>query len=145
MSVTEERLIAASPAAVWSVVSNPAIHPRLDARSQLESTVGDAGQPSSEYVLVVGAAAGIKVRLRYMIVDAQPNVRLVAAVSRDGKNHSEQRAEIWPNRDGTLLRWTVTAPGGLLPPTRRLLAVVMAHQLRTWLLAVEREALVESS
>jgi uncharacterized protein YndB with AHSA1/START domain len=141
VSVAKERLIAADPAAVWFVVSNPAMHERLDARSRLESTVGNDGQIGSEYVVVF--SAGAKFRIRYVIVDAEPNVRLVAAVSTGGTKQ-EQRADIWPTGEGTLLRFTVTLPAPWFVLTRRTVTRAVARQMEKWLSAVEREALLVS-
>lgn len=143
VSVTEERLIAASPAAVWSIVSDPAMHERLDPRCRLETASSEGDQVPSEYVLVVQAGALTKVRLRYFIVDAEPNVRWMAEVSRGGKAQGEQRAELSSSGEGTLLRWMVTLWTGRL--TRRLTAASCERQLRTWLAAVEREAVLDGS
>lgn len=143
VSVTEERLIAAPPAAVWFVVSNPAMHERLDSRSRLESSVGNDGQIGSEYVVVFRAGVGVKFRVRYLIVDAEPNVRLAATVSAGG-TVQEQRADIWSTGGGTLLRWTVTYSAPWFGPTRRIMASAVARQTRKWLSAVEREALLAS-
>lgn len=119
------------------------MHERLDARCRLESTSGGDGLVSSEYVVALSAGGHRTIRLRYVVVDAEPNVRLVAKVSRDGKDQGEQRAELSPIDGGTQLRWTVTFPAGRL--ARRLVVAVAGRQLRTWLAAVEREAVAASS
>lgn len=138
VSVPGERQIDASSDAVWSVVSDPAMHERLDPRCRLESTSGDAGQVGSEYVLVVKAGRFTKVRLRYVVVESEPNSRLVANVSRSGRQQGEQRAELSPDGLGTNLRWTVSVS---VPSfTARLAARASERQLTEWLAAVEREA-----
>jgi hypothetical protein len=63
--------------AVWSVISTPAMHERLDARLRLESSTGDNGSLLSEYVLAMSRGSRASVHLRYVIVDAEQNVRLV--------------------------------------------------------------------
>lgn len=138
VSLTEERTIAASPAAVWSVISDPVMHERLDPRCRLGSTSGTTGEVGSRYELTVRAGALTKVRLQYDVVEAEPEARWAAAVSRDGRPQGEQRAEMSPSEGGTLLRWTVTMMAGGL--TCRLAAASGRQQLRTWLAAVEREA-----
>lgn len=143
LEVTEECTIAASTNVVWSVISSPAMHERLDPRCRLESTSGEAGQVSSEYLLTVRAGLFARFRLRYVIVDAEPSTRLVAEVSRGEKRAGEQRAELVPDGAGTLLRWTVVQ--WVSSPARRIAEATTRRQLTTWLEAVEREALAASA
>ena len=118
------------------------MHERLDPRCRLESWSGEPGQVSSEYVLAVNAGLFASFRLRYLIVDAEAPSRLAAEVTRGGKRAGEQRAELVPDGSGTLLRWTTVLWVG--PRTRRIAEATSRKQLKTWLDAVEREALAAS-
>lgn len=136
VSVTQERRIAATPAAVWYVISTPEMHDRLDPRCHLESTTGN-GDVGSAYVLNVRAGL-LRARLRYIIREAIPETRWVAEVDRAGKDAGVQRAELVPEAAGTLLRWTVTQPSDRL--TRRLVTAWCERELDTWLAAVDRHS-----
>jgi len=139
VSVTQERQLAADPAAVWSVISDPAMHERLDARARLESRSGEDGEAGSGYVLAMRVAPLVKIRLQYDIVEAEREKRLVAHVTRKNSRYGEQQAELTSGPDGTLLRWTVVLSVG--PVTARVAEQSIAQQLTPWLEAVEREAL----
>lgn len=65
-----------------------------------------------------------------------PRCRLVSATGKTGEPGSGY--ELTVRAGGTVLRWTVTLPGGGL--TGRLAGASAKKQLRTWLAAVEREA-----
>lgn len=139
LEVTQERSIAAAPAAVWSVVSSPVMQERLDRRIRLLSSSGEDGAVSSEYVLRYRSGL-FTFRMRYVVVEAEPGVRLVAEVWRGEKKAAEQRAEIAPAGDGSLLRWTVVQWVG--PRTRRFAETSCEKQLKVWLEAVERDSLL---
>jgi len=136
VSVTHERRIAASPAAVWYVISTPEMHERLDPRCHLALTAGQGGV-GSEYVLDVRAGLA-RARLRYVIREAIPQTRWVAEIDRAGRDAGVQRAELVPETTGTLLRWTVTLPAGRL--TRRLVTASCERELNKWLAAVDHHA-----
>ena len=112
VSVTQERRIAATPAAVWYVIATPEMHEHLDPRCHLESTTGN-GDVGSEYVLDIHAGRA-RARLRYVVVEAIPETRWAAEITLAGKDAGAQRAELLPEAEGTLLRWTVTRPAGRL-------------------------------
>jgi len=136
VSVTQERRIAATPAAVWYVISTPQMHERLDPRCRLESTTGN-GDGGSEFVLNIRAGLA-RARLRYLIREAIPETRWVAEVYRAGKDAGVQRAELRPETAGTVLRWTVTLPTGRL--TRRLVTASCERELDKWLAAVDHHS-----
>jgi carbon monoxide dehydrogenase subunit G len=134
VSVTQERRIAATPVAVWYVISTPEMHERLDPRCHLQSTTGN-GDVGSEYVLDVRAGLA-RARLRYVVCEAIPETRWVAEIDRAGKAAGVQCAELVPETAGTLLRWTVTLPTARL--TRRLVTAWCGRELDKWLAAVDR-------
>ncbi|SDC96501.1 SRPBCC family protein [Nocardioides lianchengensis] len=138
VAVTQERLIPTRPAAVWSVVADPAMQERLDGRVRLESSSGADGEVGSGYVLAIRVAPLVKMRLTYDVVEADPESRLVAHVTRKGVRYGEQHAELTSGPDGTLLRWTVVVSVG--PVTARIAEQSVAQQLTPWLDAVAREA-----
>ena len=129
VSVTQERRIAAAPAAVWYVVTTPQMYERLDPRCHLESTTGN-GEVGSQYVFTVRASLA-RARLHYLIREA----RWMAEVDRAGKHAGVQRAELLPDTAGTLLRWTVDMPTGRL--TRRLVTASCKRELNKWLTTVD--------
>lgn len=135
-----ERLIDADPQVVWSVIAEPAMQERIDPRCRVEFVSGGAGEMSSEYVLAFRSGSLGVTRLRYVVVDAEPGVRWVAAVERGGKAHGEQRAELSTSPNGTLLRWTVTMWAGAL--NRPLFTATCRRALPKWLAALEREAVL---
>lgn len=139
LEVTQARSIAAPPDAVWAVISRPAMHERLDRRLSLVSASGEDGQVSSEYVLRYRSGL-LTVRMRYVVIESDPPARLVAEVSRGEKKLAEQRGEVEPAGDGSLLRWTVVQWVG--PLTRRFAEASCEKQLKLWLDAVERESLL---
>jgi carbon monoxide dehydrogenase subunit G len=136
VSVTQQRHIAATPAAVWYVISTPEMHERLDPRCHLESTTG-SGDVGSEFVLNLRAGLA-RARLRYMVREAIPKTRWVAEIDRAGKGAGVQSAELVPEKAGTLLRWTVTLRTGSL--TRRLVTASCERELDKWLAAVDHHA-----
>jgi carbon monoxide dehydrogenase subunit G len=137
VSVTRERHIPATPDAIWSVISTPEMHERLDSRCHLESATGDGGA-GSEYVLVVRAGL-IKTRLRYVVRESVPERRWIAEVDRGGSAAGVQHADLSRDEAGTLLRWNVTLSAGRL--TRHLVTRSCERELERWLAAVDREAL----
>jgi carbon monoxide dehydrogenase subunit G len=135
VSVTQERLIRTTPDNVWSVITAPEMHERLDSRCALGPVNGNVG---SDYELVVRAGAS-KARLRYRIREVAIERRWAADVERGGKSAGTQEADLSPEGQATLLRWTVTLPTTRL--TRRLVAASCDRELKQWLAAVERESL----
>jgi carbon monoxide dehydrogenase subunit G len=140
VSVTQERHISATPDAVWSVITAPEMHERLDSRCHLESTTG-GGEVGSEYVLLVRAGLA-RARLRYVVREAIRETRWIADIHRGGKQAGVQHAELKRAETGTLLRWTVTMPTGRL--TRRLVTASCERELEKWLAAVDHEALAHA-
>lgn len=142
VSVTQDQPIAAAPAAVWAVVSDPAMHERLDRRVRLERGSGVSGEVGSHYEVSIRSGVFTRVRLRYDVVEAQPQRRLAVCITRGGRPQAEQLAELIPRGDHTLLRWTamvLTASWA-----RRLVEATNPRQLKVWLAAVEREALLHA-
>jgi carbon monoxide dehydrogenase subunit G len=143
LEVTAEQSIAASPDVVWSLLADPATYPRLDKRYRLESTSGEAGTVSSEYLLAVKAGLFTKVRFRFVVVEAERPTRLVTESWRGEKPAGGQRAEIRPEGEGTKLYWTAVL--WVWPRTRRFVAASSRQRLKTWLADVEREALAAAA
>lgn len=137
-SVSEERSIAATPSAVWAVISDPARHERLDPRVRLVSRTGEDGQVGSGYVLTLRYWIVMRIRIRYVIVDADTESRLVAHMSRDDRRVIEQHADLVADPAGSRLRWTMVSPLG--PFSRWVARRTAPRELTTWLDAVEREA-----
>jgi hypothetical protein len=114
------------------------MHERLDSRCTLGPVNGDC-EVGSDYELVVRAGAS-KARLRYRIREVAVERRWWAAdVERGGKSAGTQEADLSPEGQATLLRWTVTLPTTRL--TRRLVAASCERELKQWLAAVKRESL----
>lgn len=133
VSTTFERRIAATPEAVWEVMSDPAWQERLESRFRLESTTGESGTVGSSYDGVVRRR-----RFRTVVIVAEPWVRFGVEAWVRSARVGEQHGELL--RDGTdiVLRWTVVAR------TPRLLRGVVAASARRevprWLDNVAREA-----
>lgn len=136
--VTEERRIAAPPAVVWALATDPAHHQLLSPKCRLVSATGEPGMPGSESVDVLRAGP-LRFRVRSRVVAARVGEEITTEHWRGRKPAGVQRGEFVADGEGVLLRWTVTLPdGGLL--ARQVEASCRAN-LRTWLAAVEREAL----
>jgi uncharacterized protein YndB with AHSA1/START domain len=138
LTVTSERRIAASPAVVWSVIASTAFQDSYNARCRVESVVGGDGEVGSEYVVAVTTGMRV-VRMRTVVVAAEPGRLLATEIWRGASKRGEQRAELCDDSAGTLLRWSILSP--TWPPFRRLVAALMGRELRRWLDAVEGEAL----
>lgn len=83
VAVTRKRHISPTPDVVWSVITTPEMHVRLDSRCHLESATGGS-EAGSEYVVTVRAGVG-STRLRYVIREAIRETRWIADVGRGGK------------------------------------------------------------
>lgn len=139
ISVTAERAIGVPPEAMWALIADPEMHPRVDPRVRVLSASGEPGSVSSGYELEVRPGAGMRFRMQYVVVEAHVPLRLAADVTRGRKKLAEQRAEIFPHPGGSLLRWTVVMWPGLL--TRRAAKASCERELAMWMASVEREAL----
>lgn len=137
VSVTCVQRIAATPAEVWAVVADPHMQERLEPRCRLESTTGDWRTAGSEFTLAVRG-----VRLRYVVVEADPGVCWVAQVERSGKRAAIQTGELSAGEAGMMLCWTVTVSVG--PLMRWLAQRSCERELLRWLAAVERETLANA-
>lgn len=136
--VTEERSIAAPPAVVWTLATDPAYYQRLSPQCRLLSATGQPGAPGAESVVAIRVGL-LRFRVRARVVAARPGEEITTESWRGRKPAGVQRGEFLPDGDGVLLRWTVTLPdGGLFP--RQVEATCRAN-LVTWLAAIEREAL----
>ncbi|MCR1782674.1 SRPBCC family protein [Nocardioides carbamazepini] len=138
--VTEERSIAAPPAVVWTLATDPAHHQRLSPQCRLISATGEPGTPGSEAVDAIRMGP-FRYRVRSRVAAARTGEEITTECWRGRRPAGVQRGEFLPYGDGVLLRWTVTLPdGGLF---RRQVEGTCRANLVTWLAAIEREALTQ--
>ncbi len=137
LTVTEEIVVGASPGAVWTVLTDPALHPELDPRCRLRSTAGTPGTVGSSYVLMVTPARGRPTALEYRLSEVVSERFLNFQVHRpDGVWQTEQRAELIAEGDGVRLRWSIGIDARWV--NRPLYRRACARELPTWLAAVDR-------
>lgn len=131
--MTSERWIAASPEAVWAVVCDPRMQPRLDARVRVDAIEGPAGVVGSSYDAIARGR-----RVHAVVSVSEPGRRLSTEFTARGRPVAAQHAELVADGGATLLRWTVVSRVGRM--LRPLAAANARRELPRWLAAVAREA-----
>ena len=114
--LTLERLIRASPEAIFDVLADPAKHALIDGSGMVQGT---SGAPSTRLALGTTFGMSMKLGMRYStastVVEFEENRRIAWQTGPKGKLEPYVAGRIWryelePRDDGTLVResWDIT-------------------------------------
>lgn len=138
VSTTREIRIAASPMAVWTVLSTPSLQPAIDHRVRLVGEWGEPGTVDSSYELAMRGRPTMRLR----VTEAVPGECHSGVIEWKGRARGSQEARLRADGPGCVLVYTFSIETPLL--LRPIQRAFGTWQLGRWLDGVARVSVASS-